>query len=137
MESIFSSGKAVEVNIDIENLPDVWFPATVVKELDGEFLVKFKSSRNGDEAGFQKVVVDLLHIRPPPPSYVDKCYELLEKVDAMYDSGWRVGLVIKILTESKYQVLFKSNNEVKELANSDLRPHMRWTNGKWITESKV
>ncbi|XP_039005642.1 DUF724 domain-containing protein 6-like isoform X2 [Hibiscus syriacus] len=72
--SIFSSGTAVEVNTNDENLRDVWFPAIVIKENgDTTFLVKQQNSKNGDESGAVTVVVDSLHIRPSP-HYSDRNY---------------------------------------------------------------
>ncbi|XVE73480.1 hypothetical protein DITRI_Ditri11bG0121200 [Diplodiscus trichospermus] len=135
--SIFSSGTAVEVNIDKENLRDVWFPAIVIKE-NGEnaFLVKYPSSRNDDESGTEKVVVDSRHIRPTPPRYADRNYELLERVDTTYNFGWRSGVITKVLTGKRYNVFFKHGNEDKELSHSDMRPHIEWIDGKWVSKSK-
>ncbi|XWS36070.1 hypothetical protein CRYUN_Cryun20dG0052500 [Craigia yunnanensis] len=137
-DSIFSSGTAVEVNIDKENLRDVWFPAIVIKE-NGEntFLVKYQSSKNDDESGTVKVVVDSLHIRPTPPRYADRNYELLERVDTTYNFGWRSGLITKVLTGRRYNVFFKHGNEDKELSHSDMRPNVEWIDGKWVSKSKI
>ncbi|KAL1157218.1 hypothetical protein V6Z11_A08G141700 [Gossypium hirsutum] len=135
--SVFSSGTAVEVNVDDENLRDVWFPAIVVKENeDKTFLVKYQNSKNDDESGTAKVVVDSLHIRPTPPRYADRNYELLERVDTTYNFGWRTGVITKVLTGRRYNVFFKHGNEDKELSHSDIRPNVEWTDGKWISKSK-
>ncbi|XWS76684.1 hypothetical protein CRYUN_Cryun01aG0198700 [Craigia yunnanensis] len=135
--SIFSSGTAVEVNVDKENLRDVWFPAIVIKK-NGEntFLVKYQSSRNGDDSGTVKVVVDSLHIRPTPPRYADRNYELLERVDTTYNFGWRSGVITKVLTGRRYNVFFKHGNEDKEFSHSDMRPNVEWIDGKWVSKSK-
>ncbi|XP_022770768.1 DUF724 domain-containing protein 7-like isoform X2 [Durio zibethinus] len=135
--SIFSSGTTVEVNIDKENLRDVWLPAIVIKENEeNTFLVKYQSSRNDDESGTVKVVVDSLHIRPTPPRYADRNYELLERVDTIYNFGWRSGVITKVLTGRRYNVFFKHGNEDKELSHSDLRPNIEWIDGKWVSNSK-
>ncbi|GLT59814.1 hypothetical protein SLA2020_326120 [Shorea laevis] len=135
--SIFSSGTAVEVNLDIENLRDVWIPAIVVKENgDNRFLVKYQASRNSDESAIAKVIVDSLHIRPTPPRFVDINYELLEKVDCTHNFGWRAGVITKVLSGRKYNVFFKHRNEDKELTHSELRPHVEWIDGKWVGKSK-
>ncbi|MBA0763425.1 hypothetical protein Gotri_012868 [Gossypium trilobum] len=136
--SVFSSGTAVEVNVDDESLRDVWFPAIVVKENeDKTFLVKYQNSKNDDESGTAKVVVDSLHIRPTPPRYADRNYELLERVDTTYNFGWRTGVITKVLTGRRYNVFFKHGNEDKELSHSDIRPNVEWTDGNWISKSKV
>ncbi|KAJ6404063.1 hypothetical protein OIU84_012290 [Salix udensis] len=80
----------------------------VIKENeDKTFLVKCLSSRNSDEAGTMKTIVDFLRIRPCPPCYEDRNYELLER-----------------------------GNEDKELSHSRIRPHLDWVDGKWISKSK-
>ncbi|KAL4324834.1 hypothetical protein GQ457_11G002230 [Hibiscus cannabinus] len=135
--SIFSSGTAVEVNIDNENLGDIWYPALVVKENeDNTFLVKYRNSKTDDESGTVKVVVDSLHIRPIPPQYADKNYHLLERVDATYNFGWRSGIITRVLAGKKYNVFFKNGNEDKEFCRSDIRPNAEWIDGKWVNESK-
>ncbi|XVF80710.1 hypothetical protein PTKIN_Ptkin15bG0097000 [Pterospermum kingtungense] len=137
MGSTSKAGSAVEVNIDDENLRDVWFPAIVVKENgDNTFLVKYQSSKNDDESGTAKVTVDSLHIRPTPPRYADRNYELLERVDTTYNFGWRSGVITKVLTGRRYNVFFKHGNEDKELSHSDIRPNVEWIDGKWVSKSK-
>ncbi|KAE8708182.1 NFU domain protein 1 [Hibiscus syriacus] len=135
--SIFSSGTAVEVNIDNENLGDIWYPVLVVKENeDNTFLVKCQNSSTHDECGTVKVVVDSLHIRPIPPRYADRNYELLERVDATYNFGWRSGVITKVLTGKRYNVFFKHGNEDKEFCHSDIRPNVEWVDGKWFSKFK-
>ncbi|GMI85833.1 hypothetical protein HRI_002252500 [Hibiscus trionum] len=135
--SIFSSGTDVEVNIDNENVHDIWYPAIVIKENeDNTFLVKYHNSGNDDESGTVKVVVDSLHIRPTPPRYADRNYELLERVDATYNFGWRSGVVTKVLTGKRYNVFFKHGNEDQQFCHSDIRPNIEWVDGKWVSKSK-
>ncbi|XP_039043550.1 DUF724 domain-containing protein 2-like [Hibiscus syriacus] len=135
--SIFSSGTTVEVNIENENIGYIWYPAIVIKENeDNTFLVKYQNSMNDDESGTVKVVVDSLHIRPAPPRYADRNYELLERVDATYNFGWRSGVITKVLTGRRYNVFFKHGNEDKEFCHSDIRPNVEWMDGKWISKSK-
>ncbi|KAE8679585.1 NFU domain protein 1 [Hibiscus syriacus] len=134
--SIFSSGTTVEVNIDNENIGNIWYPALVIKENeDNTFLVKYQNSMNGDEPGTVKVV-DSLHIRPASPRYADRNYELLERVDATYNIGWRSRVITKVLTGRRYNVFFKHGNEDKGFYHSDIRPKVEWTDGKWVSKSK-
>ncbi|KAG6792202.1 hypothetical protein POTOM_001345 [Populus tomentosa] len=88
------------------------------------FLVKCLSSRNSDEAGTKKTIVDSLCIQSTPPHYADRNYELLERVDACYGFGWRSG--------RRYNDFFKQGHEDKELNHSKIRPHLEWADGKWI-----
>ncbi|KMT10046.1 hypothetical protein BVRB_5g122580 isoform A [Beta vulgaris subsp. vulgaris] len=130
----FSPGTAVEVNIDPDNSSDVWFPATIIKQVaNNSFLVEYQSSK---EAGLQKVSVDSFHIKPSPPSSSNKTFNLLEKVDAFYDCRWLSGVVTKILADGRYIVYFKRTKKEKELSHADLRLHMEWNNGKWILSSQ-
>ncbi|GAB4841802.1 hypothetical protein Ancab_022526 [Ancistrocladus abbreviatus] len=132
-ELSFSEGAAVEVNIDEESSRDIWFPATVIERIgNGSFLVEYQSS---NEAGFVKVVVDSLHIRPPPPSYSNRDIQLLEKVDAFYGFGWSSGVVTKVLGDGRYIVFFKRTRKEKELSHMDLRLHMEWMDCEWVNPS--
>ncbi|KAL2934980.1 DUF724 domain-containing protein 2 [Bienertia sinuspersici] len=126
----FKPGTAVEVNCDSDISCDIWFPATLIKQVANNcFLVEYQSSK---EAGLQKVAVDSFHIRPPPPSSSNKPFNLLEKVDAFYDFRWLSGVVTKILADGRYIVYFKRTKKEKELSHADLRLHMEWHNNKWI-----
>jgi hypothetical protein len=59
---------------------------------------------------------------------------LLERVDAHYGSGWRSGVITKLLAGRRYNVFFKQGNEDRELSQSKIRPHMEWVDGKWISK---
>lgn len=133
----FSARKEAEVYFENS---DVWFPATVLKEIkNSTFLVEVKRSiYNGDgEAGTSNVIVDSVHIRPSPPRLEDRKYDLLDKVDALYDFGWRRGVIIKILTDRNYLVSFNRLKNQKEFNHSQLRLHMEWIDGKWVSGSEV
>ncbi|KAK9281144.1 hypothetical protein L1049_004038 [Liquidambar formosana] len=133
----FSTGAAVEVNLGKENSRDVWFPATVCKEIGiNSFLVNYQGSRNGDEASILEATVDSFCIRPSPPDLGDKNFELLEKVDAFFDFGWWSGIITRVHAGRRYTVFFKQINKDMELSHSELRPHMDWTDGKWHNGSQ-
>ena len=118
------------MNLEKDNVRDIWLPAVVIKENeDKTFLVKCLSARNSDEAGPMKTIVDFLHIRPTPPLYADRNYELLERVDTCYGFGWRSG--------RRCNDFFKQGHEDKEVRHSKIRPHLEWADGKWISKSKV
>jgi len=129
-----SPGAAVEVNIDPDNSPDVWFPAKFIKQFNNSFLVECQGSQ---QAGYTQKAVDSLHIRPSPPPSSKKSFSLLEKVDAFYDFRWLSGVVTKILADGRYIVYFKRTKKEKELSHADLRLHMEWTDGKWVHSSLV
>ncbi|XP_016649798.1 PREDICTED: uncharacterized protein LOC103333120 [Prunus mume] len=128
--SFFSPGTAVEVNLYKEHLFCAWFPAIYLGELGANyFLLQYKSSNNCDV----KVVVGGKQIRPQPPKLAERDFNLMEKVDAFFDMGWWVGEIIKVLSGKKYVVCFKLTKEVKQYSQSELRRHMYWTDGRWVT----
>ncbi|BFG23062.1 hypothetical protein CerSpe_093350 [Prunus speciosa] len=128
--SFFSPGTAVEVNLYKEHPFCAWFPAIYLGELGANyFLLQYKSSNNRDV----KVVVGGKQIRPQPPKLAERDFNLMEKVDAFFDMGWWVGEIIKVLTGKKYLVCLKLTEEVKQYSQSELRRHMYWTDGRWVT----
>uniref|UniRef100_A0A2K2BYQ2 Agenet domain-containing protein n=1 Tax=Populus trichocarpa TaxID=3694 RepID=A0A2K2BYQ2_POPTR len=116
--SVLSSRTEVEVKLEKDNIRDIWLPAICL------------SSRNSDEAGTKKTIVDSLCIQSTPPHYADRNYELLERVGTCYGFGRRY--------RRRYKFLFGSGHEAKELSHSKkMRPHLEWADGKWISKSKV
>ncbi|KAJ8898996.1 hypothetical protein K2173_008819 [Erythroxylum novogranatense] len=135
--SIFSSGTAVEVNLAKENAWDAWYPALIIKEYENcTFLVKYPDSMSSDESGMDRVIFDSLHIRPAPPYHADRNYELLEKVDVQFGHGWRTGTITKVLTGRRYNVYLRQGNEDTELNHTEIRPHLEWVDGEWISKTK-
>lgn len=142
-ESLFRSGTFVEVSCKIDKLEAVWVPGLIVKEIeeDGEkkFIVKCcnKSlSFNGDEVK-PNIVIDLCNVRPIPPPFFVKEYELLDRVDAFRGSGWRQGLVRGILSDKRYTVSFVATKDESVFKHSDLRPSKEWEDGVWHQGPKV
>ncbi|XP_022876451.1 DUF724 domain-containing protein 7-like isoform X3 [Olea europaea var. sylvestris] len=134
---MFEVGTEVEVLFDAEGCRDVWFPAIIFDKLrNGSFLVEYQSPKVGDEARPLKVTTDPLHIRPRPPLLKRKKFDLLEKVDATFDNGWWSGVITKVLEDSRYLVFFKQINRNREFHHLEIRPHLEWKDGKWITSSK-
>ena len=65
-------------------------------------MVKCLSSRNSDEAGTKKTIVDSLCIQSTPPHYADRNYELLERVGTCYGFGRRYRRRYKFLFDSVF-----------------------------------
>ena len=98
----------------------------------------YQSLRTDDDSGFLREEFDTLHIRPcPPETLVVDRFSLFEEVDALYNDGWWVGVISKVLGGSKYLVYFRDTDEEIEFKHSDLRPHQDWIDGKWIMASQV
>ncbi|XP_009779475.1 protein AGENET DOMAIN (AGD)-CONTAINING P1 [Nicotiana tabacum] len=135
----FSEGSLVEVSSDEEGFEGAWFTATVVKLLDnGNYLIEYQNLRNDDDTAFLQEEADRLYVRPRPPDIGPfKSFKVLEEVDALYNDGWWVGVVSKVLKGQRYRVQFKGNNEELEFNHADLRLHLDWINGKWVTPSQA
>ncbi|MED6216604.1 hypothetical protein PIB30_009197 [Stylosanthes scabra] len=137
-ESNFSPGMLVEVSNDEDGFQGAWFTATVV-EVVGEdrFCIEYKTLLD-DDSNLLKEEADIWHIRPQPPATSGNTeFNYLEEVDALHNDGWWVGVISKVLGDSKYVVYFRNTDEEIEFLNSQLRPHLDWIGGKWVMASKA
>lgn len=133
----FSVGTPVEVNLYKDNSTDVWFPATFLGEYGiNYYKVEYRIFKQGGEVELKNDTVDSLHIRPSPPCLEDMCFEMFEKVDVFYDSGWQLGVITQVLNGRRYVVTLKFSEEQKELNHGEIRRHLEWTDGKWVSDSK-
>ncbi|CAK9137639.1 unnamed protein product [Ilex paraguariensis] len=139
VEEKFRIGNLVEVSSDEDGFEGAWFAATVIKQLSNDkFLIEYKSLRNEDDTDFLKEEVDNLHIRPyPADTGVVDHFILLEEVDALYNDGWWVGVISKVLCGQRYVVYFRGTDDKMEFRHSDLRPHQDWIDGKWVMASRA
>ncbi|RDX75289.1 DUF724 domain-containing protein 2, partial [Mucuna pruriens] len=129
----FNVGILVEVSSDEDGFRGAWFAATVVEAMGKDkFVVEYHSLLADDDSQLLKEEVDVLHIRPPPPpdTSVAGQFSLLDEVDALYNDGWWVGVISKVLTDSR------SSNEELEFQHSQLRLHQDWIDGKWVMPCK-
>lgn len=134
----YTAGAEVEVYLDRDGLRGGWFPATVVstiKQPGGKeaYMVQFKSQI---ESVPSKLAVDHHQVRPARPSFANKGFELLDKVDAFCDGGWWSGVITGVLAEGRYTIFVKSTKKDKELSDKELRVHMEYINGKWLRPSQ-
>lgn len=107
-----------------------WFPAVIVRYLgNGVYSV----DKNGEEEE-----VGCGRIRPCPPVLCDGKFGVSEKVDAFFNCGWWSGVIQKKVTKkNEYIVFFEQNDSTKQLDRSALRPHLVWTDEKWVIESST
>ncbi|TYG87373.1 hypothetical protein ES288_A13G209300v1 [Gossypium darwinii] len=134
MDKFFCKGAHVEVTSDEDGFEGAWFAGTIVKVVGKDrYLVQYESLRTDDDTDFLKEDFDDLHIRPCPPEIVmaDR-FQKLDEVDAFYNDGWWVGVISKVLSDSKYEVYFKATKEEMKFEHSELRLHQDWINGKWV-----
>ncbi|CAH9080183.1 unnamed protein product [Cuscuta epithymum] len=133
-QQTFHQGMMVEVSSDEEGYDGAWFVATVVKQLDsGNYMVEYQSLRNDDDTAFVQEEVDHMHIRPcPPDTGRVKSFKVFDRVDALYNDGWWVGTIYKVLRgNNKYIVYFSNTKEELTFKQADLRQHQDWVNRKW------
>lgn len=138
-EEPFSKGTLVEVSSDEDGFQGAWFAATIVEPAGKDkYLVEYQSLRTEDDKEFLKEEIDIMHIRPSPPDacVVDR-FSRLDEVDALYNDGWWVGTISKVLSNSRYIVYFKSTDEEIQFEHSELRVHQDWIDGKWVVASRV
>ncbi|XP_052730224.1 protein AGENET DOMAIN (AGD)-CONTAINING P1 [Vigna angularis] len=135
----FVQGAIVEVSSDEEGFSGAWFEATIVEAKGNDkFLVEYQTLLADDDSNLLREEIDVFHIRPPPPNTnVDGQFNLLDEVDALYNDGWWVGVISKVLADSKYVIYFRSSNEELEFHHSHLRLHQDWIHGKWVMPSKA
>ncbi|KAM6546808.1 hypothetical protein CsatB_027544 [Cannabis sativa] len=131
--SKFKPGTSVELRHNM--VAHAWIPATIIGE-KGTDSVVVRYDKNNKAV---KITVHLDMIRPQPPQLSnDKDFKLMEKVDAFCESSyWLVGTITSILLQRKYAVNFgtyKNRNEIV-YNHSQLRFHLDWVNGQWITNS--
>ncbi|KAI7744468.1 hypothetical protein M8C21_024460 [Ambrosia artemisiifolia] len=134
----FIKGATVEVCSDEEGFYGAWFTATLLEQLsNGNFKIQYKTLRNDDDTAFLIETVDSNHIRPCPPKEAIDHFRMFEEVDAMHNDGWWVGVVFKVLSRQRYEVFFRATDEEIVFKQSDLRRHLEWINGKWVSSSSV
>lgn len=138
-DNVIKEGALVEVSSDEDGLNGAQFSGMVVEVLyEGKYLVEYSSIRADDDEMFLREEIDALHIRPNPPKIVVlHRFNVLDEVDAFYNDGWWVGIIAKVLGNSKYVVYFRGSEEELEFKHSDLRIHQEWIDGRWISASQV
>ncbi|XP_057427342.1 protein AGENET DOMAIN (AGD)-CONTAINING P1 isoform X2 [Lotus japonicus] len=138
-EELFCVGALVEVSSDEEGFQGAWFSATIVEVMEQEkFLVEYHNLTD-DDGQLLREEIDSLHIRPPPPpeNGVVAQFSRLDEVDALHNDGWWVGVISKVLGDSKYIVYFRGTNEELEFQQSELRVHQDFIGGKWVMAKVV
>ncbi|KAK8663398.1 hypothetical protein V6N13_083219 [Hibiscus sabdariffa] len=144
-ELFLSEGREVEVTSDEEGLRGAWFTCTVLKlpedKTKGNVLVQYKHLLEDDNQTPLTESVELSFIRPVPPELKipgDKCFGVKEVVDAFHLDGWWTGSISEVLDNlNRYIVSFPDPPEEIEFSSSSLRPHWKWSNGRWVKPSKI
>ncbi|CAL5208688.1 unnamed protein product [Lathyrus oleraceus] len=136
----FKPGTLVEVCSEEDGFKGAWFCATLIEPKAGwKFEVEYDSFVDDeDDYKLLREEISIFHIRPVPPKTDDiDEFKVLDEVDAYYRDGWWVGVVSKVLGDSKYVIYFINSNEEMEFQHSELRVHQDWVDNKWVMASKV
>jgi len=131
-KQMFSSGTVVEVSSDEEGFQGCWFAAKVVEPVgEDKFLVEYRDLREKDGIEPLKEETDFLHIRPPPPRDEDIDFAVGDKINAFYNDGWWVGVVIDGMKHGTVGIYFRQSQEKMRFGRQGLRLHKDWVDGTW------
>ncbi|KAK3140814.1 hypothetical protein QOZ80_5AG0406220 [Eleusine coracana subsp. coracana] len=132
----FTRGVKVEVSSDDEGFRGAWFEGTIIKSVNGKFVVEYATLKDEDEISPLTEPVEARHIRPSPPHIpVTNGFKLLDEVDAFCNDGWWVGVISKVISDQRYTVYFRPWKEEMEFEHEQLRLHYDWIGGRWMRAS--
>ncbi|XP_051127915.1 protein AGENET DOMAIN (AGD)-CONTAINING P1 [Andrographis paniculata] len=135
VEEKFMNGAKVEVKSDEQGCGCFWYPGSIVKPLGiRKYLVKYQTLKAADGTQLHQQEADGLCIRPCPPVVQRRePFRSCEVVDAWYNDGWRVGQICNALERGYYKVYFDTTKETLQFQHYELRPHLDWINGQWVS----
>ncbi|PIA47846.1 hypothetical protein AQUCO_01400439v1 [Aquilegia coerulea] len=139
----FKKGQEVEVTTDEEGFEDSWYVATILRKSfsKNKYKVKYFGLLNDDESEPLTEYVEIYNIRPLPPKEtvrVTQSFELNQEVDAFLNDGWWKGVIHGVIIEGlKFSVFFPPTKEILEFDQTDLRAHIDWIDGKWVSQNQV
>ncbi|KAF5194664.1 hypothetical protein FRX31_015747 [Thalictrum thalictroides] len=139
----FRKGQEVEITSEEEGFEDSWFVANIVGKSfsRNKYKVKYQSLLNDDETQPLTDYVEIYNIRPIPPKETlgaTRSFEIDQQVDAFLNDGWWKGVINGVIDEgSRYSVFFPPTKEILEFDQFDLRAHLDWINGKWVSQNQV
>lgn len=134
----FTKGTKVEISSDEEGFRGAWYTGTIIEPVGEKFLIEYDHLRSDDETELLKETIDPLYIRPiPPATPVNEKFKKLEEVDALYNDGWWIGVISKVLSGSGYMVYFRTTDEEMAFKHQDLRSHYDWIDGTWLQTSQA
>ncbi|KAG2712521.1 hypothetical protein I3760_04G130800, partial [Carya illinoinensis] len=118
-----------------------YYEGTVVAEyrINNTYAICYKDLLTEDESHALIEVVGEEELRLVPPKVnmaKDDQFVPFEEVDAFDNDGWWVGKISGRKGASKYNVFFDGYGvEILYPSNSQLRPHLEWIGGQWVSAS--
>lgn len=129
-------GYEVEVCSKQDGFVGSYYAATVIKgHGDNSYAVQYKNLVTEDESRPLIEVVGAEEVRPVPPKVSATGFALFEEVDAFDNDGWWVGK-ISGRKGSKYNVFFDKYGVEIAYPSSQLRAHLEWVGGNWVSPKK-
>jgi hypothetical protein len=133
----FFRGGEVEVCSKQDGFVGSYYAATVIrKHGDNSYAVQYKNLLTDDESRPLIEIVDAEEIRPVPPNVSATGFAPCEVVDAFDNDGWWVGK-ISGWKGSTYYVFFDKYGDEIAYPSSQLRAHLEWVGGKWVSPKKM
>ncbi|XWS67050.1 hypothetical protein CRYUN_Cryun05aG0253200 [Craigia yunnanensis] len=139
--TVFSKGDEVEVCSKEEGFLGSYFEATVISPLNDNTLYKVQYKNLVEENDQTRPLVEIVsadEVRPVPPRTVGEATQIfnhLERVDAFDNDGWWVGNITG-KQGLKYWVYFDTTGDEIAYPLSQLRNHLEWRNGNWVSSKK-
>ncbi|KAL4274042.1 hypothetical protein GQ457_13G002240 [Hibiscus cannabinus] len=139
--AVFSKGDRVEVCSKEEGFWGSYYEATVVSSLHGNTLYKVRYRNLVEEEDQTRPLVEIVSadevrpMPPPPTTEATRTFCYLERVDAFDNDGWWVGTITG-KQGLKYWVYFETSKDEIAYPVSQLRNHLEWRNGKWLSCTK-
>ncbi|KAG9129946.1 hypothetical protein Leryth_007079 [Lithospermum erythrorhizon] len=134
----FTRGQHIEVASKEEGYMGSYYEAIVITEvLRQEYIVQYKTLLKDDLSAPLREVVAAAEIRPSPPHVAAPArgFKKRDKVDALDNEGWWVGVITKVVG-TKYYVYFRTTGEELEYDVGSLRVHQDWVRGKWVVAKR-
>lgn len=137
--SIFKPGSTVEVCSKDPGFHDSFYLATIVQSCSSKsFLVEYKTlmAEPTQVPQLLREIVSFTEVRPPPPREAKWDFRVGDKVDAYHNDGWWSGVVTECSGNGRFSLFFESSKENIEFFKKELRLHLNWVDGKWISQVK-
>ncbi|KAL9669271.1 hypothetical protein QQ045_006815 [Rhodiola kirilowii] len=140
-DSPFKKGDAVEVMVEDNDGDDerpkiaTWHSANVLKVTGGtkgKVFVQF-TNLTSYENDHLRERVDYRRVRPVPPP-ARWWFKVGDRVEVLYDYGWRGAVVEEILEKSKYLVKVDGMAEATDVDQWRVRAFREWVDGSWVPD---
>ncbi|KAJ0985474.1 hypothetical protein J5N97_003830 [Dioscorea zingiberensis] len=134
----FSVGDQVEVQSEDEGFRGAWYEATVVRPFPKHrrHSVVYASLLEDRDSSrpLREYVLDS-HLRPRHPRRPGPPFQIHQLVEAFHQDGWWPGVVADV-RGGRYAVCFPSTREEEEFVESEVRAHLQWVKGQWVSGSQ-